>query len=77
MPFDAQRLNGFCGQHEGQRQHLIGFAGGITKHHALITCTMVSIDTEGNNMFTQVKEDFNKAKEEQAAAVKPKVHYMK
>ncbi len=38
---------------------------------------IVSIDTEGNNMFTQVKEDFNKAKEEQAAAVKPKVHYMK
>ncbi len=31
---------------------------------------IVSIDTEGNNMFTQVKENFNKAKEEQAAAVK-------
>ena len=38
---------------------------------------IVSIDTQGNNMFTQVRKDFDSARDEQAAALKPKVHYMK
>ncbi len=38
---------------------------------------IVSIDTQGNNMFTQVRKDFDSARDKQAAELKPKVHYMK